>query len=318
MTQLETNSTITANVNNLSEFANNNYNSQTQSKTNKGELFSKAYQINQNDIMGVYRTTLSALYKQLCRKTISSFFEQLSLEKLLGIILTNEENFEMFLKYVLIRANEAVQFKIQSGNKTHYEEFLTMFKNILDISASNKDYSKLIDIVITKVLLKGTARILKTAANKKTKDIKTAFSEESAAVEALNIHLIPDVIKHLLVVAEDRIFEENTYINLITILLMVPITFRDEKEFHQNVYLTVYKLIIPYIQNPEKYSSIEVINKLLNLKFLKKMFDKLPTTIDHSYNNLTNEQKVLFEIFLLVRLLEESRPEANSSFNYPD
>jgi hypothetical protein len=318
LTELESHSTLTGNISNLSEFANNNYNSQAQSTANKGDLFSKVYKINESDIIGSYRNTLAGFYKQLCRKTISSFFEQLSLEKLLGIILTNEENFDMFLKYVQIRGNEAVQFKIQSNNKVQYEEFLEMFKKILDISAQNKEYTKLIDIVIQKVLLEGTAKIIKQSAEKSVKEIKTAFTEESAAVKALNTHLVPEIVKHLITVAEDKVFEKETYIKLITVLLMIPITFREEKDFHQQVYLTVYKLILPYVQDTEKYNSIEVVNELLNHKFLKKMFDKLPTTIDYSYNNLTNEQKVLFEIFLLMRLLEESSPEANSSYNYPD
>lgn len=44
----------------------------------------------------------------------------------------------------------------------------------------------------------------------------------------------------------------------------------------------------------------------------------MPQSIDATCNNLTNEQKLLFEIYLLVRILEEITPEASSVFSYPD
>jgi hypothetical protein len=275
LSALESNSNLNTNLSNLSEFANNNYDNQAVSSVSKGALYDKAYNNSEADVMGTYKTTLAAFYKQLCKKTISSFFEQLSLEKLLEIILKDEENFEMFLKYIQIRANEAVKFKISSNNKVQYEQFLTMFKKILEISAQNKDYIKLIDIILNKVIIEGTAKILKTSATKNVKDIKKAFEEESAAVKALNTYLIPDTINYLLTLVPEMVYKPETFTKLVSILLMIPITFRDDKEFHQNMYMCVYKLILPYIQEPEKYNDIKVINELLNHKFLTKIFGKL-------------------------------------------
>ena len=44
----------------------------------------------------------------------------------------------------------------------------------------------------------------------------------------------------------------------------------------------------------------------------------MPKQTNLSYDNFTNEQKILFEICLLVHLLEEANPELTSIYSYPD
>ena len=44
----------------------------------------------------------------------------------------------------------------------------------------------------------------------------------------------------------------------------------------------------------------------------------MPKQTNSSSDNFTNEQKILFELYLLVHLLEESNPEIKSIYSYPD
>ena len=59
-----------------------------------------------------------------------------------------------------------------------------------------------------------------------------------------------------------------------SILLMIPITFREEKEFHKRIYMTLYKLILPYVQKPKDYNNIEIIKAVITHPFLKDLFGK--------------------------------------------
>ena len=274
LTQLSSHAFLEANMNGLRDFGNNNYNNQSQSKTLKGTLYNKVYEIEGADIIGVYKKTLASLYRTLCRRTLSSFFEQLSLENLLSIILTKKENFEMLLAYIQIRGNDAVKMKQSSNKIAQYDEFLEMFKKILGISAQNKNYIKLLDLVVSKVIMEGTTKILKKAANKKQNDIKAIFKDEASAVIALNLYLLPDTIKYIASEAPELLYERATFSRLLTVLLMIPITFREDKQFHQNIYMTVYKLILPFVQDSEKYNDKDIIQDTLQHQFLKKIFSE--------------------------------------------
>lgn len=77
---------LKTNLNELASYANNNYSSPTENKIRKGELYDKIYNLSKIDIYGTYLATLSTYYKQLCRKTVSSFFDQLDIENLLNMV----------------------------------------------------------------------------------------------------------------------------------------------------------------------------------------------------------------------------------------
>lgn len=127
------NDNLRTNLNELGNYANNNYNSPSVNKAQKGELFLKAYNISSNDIIENYKNTLNGFYQQSCKKTLSSFFDHISLENLLEITLTTDENIEMFLKYIQLRGNDAVTLFKQANNKFAYDDFLKLLKKIIEI-----------------------------------------------------------------------------------------------------------------------------------------------------------------------------------------
>ena len=282
-------------------------------------MYSKVYEIKGNDLIGEYVITLASLYKQLSRKTLSSFFSQLSLEKLLEIILENEENFELLMKYIQIRGNEAVNDKNQSGNSEGYDNFLNLIKKIIEVGAKESKFNKLIDIIFKKVIITGSSKILGEAMKEKKKNIAGVFKDETSAVKALNLFLVPEVIKFLLKSCPKSIYgSENDLMNLLAILLMIPLTFRDEKDFNKSIYMAIYKLISPIANNSEQFpESLKI--KLLTFSILKQSFDKVNYEVKISDSNcLTNEQKILFEIYLTIRQIDDSLPDFSSIYTYPD
>lgn len=263
------------NMGELSSYASNNYSSDPPITTKKGELYDKVYQIKPDDVIGEYTNTLSSLYKQLCRKTLSSFFANLSLEKLLDIVLISEENFDLFTKYIQIRGNDAVKDKRVSGSKVEYDNFLNLMQKIISVCVKEEKFIKLIDIIIKKVLIQGSYTIINESLKNKNKKINDAFNNDSAALKGLNLNLVPDLIKNLMKDASHKIYEnEDDFMNLLTILIMIPLTYREEKLFSKNIYMAVYKLLMPIASQSDKYS-LSLKSKVLNFKLLKEVFDKV-------------------------------------------
>ena len=280
ISSLLSNEILRTNLAELSSYANNNYNSPPLNKAQKGELFSKAYNISSSGIIETYKNTLNGFYQQSWKKTLSSFFDHISLENLLEITLTSDENIEKFLKYIQLRGNDAVILYKQSNNRFAYDDFLKLLKKIIEICVRNKKFNKVIDILFNKVILLGTSNIIIKANKDKKKNIREMFATDESALNSLNIFLLPDTLKFLIQEYPTFIYENTEFKNLITLLLMITITFREEKDFHKRIYMTVYKLILPFVQKPKEFNNIEIIKGIMSHQFLKDLFGK--TFIDNS------------------------------------
>ena len=232
-----------------------------------------------------YVVTLASLYNKLSRKTLSSFFSQLSLEKLLEIIRENDENFELLMKYIQIRGNEVINDKKQSGNTEAYDNFLNLIKKIIELGSNDSKFSKLIDIILRKILITGSSKILAEAMKDKKKNIAGVFQNEKSAVKALNLFLVPEVIKFMHKSCPKCIYNsENDLMNLLTILILIPLTFRDEKDFNKSIYMTVYKILSPIATNPDQFS-VSLKTKILTFSMLKQSFDKVNFEVKVSDSN---------------------------------
>jgi hypothetical protein len=317
---LENNNNITSNINELTNYANNNYSSSSHANvTKKGELCQKVYTIKENTIYGDYILTLSSFYKQLCRKTLSTFFKELPLEQILECILIDRENFEKFMHYLQIKANEAITVKQKTNNSVLYDNFMSLLEKTIKICLKNDNLRSFIDILYHKVILKGTKDILMLANSKKKGKIDLMFDNEIAATKTMNTHIVIEILKILLKNEPDLIYGNNKrFINLITILLLLPVVFRKDVDFHKTVYLLIHKMILPIMKEPKKYSR-ELKEDLLTMKLFKKMIEKCNFDVTVSSGNcLTNEQKILFELLLCLRKIDISMTDFSSIYSYTD
>jgi alpha-tubulin suppressor-like RCC1 family protein len=310
---------FSTNLNELCNYGDSSYNTQTTSKTNREELQSKVYSVNERNIINDYLTTLATLYKQLCRKTITSFFNQMPLESIFEIVLTEKESYDQFLKYMMIIANEAVKSKINSNNDVAYTEFLAMTKKMIEISIKDSKYKEIAETYFKKLVLKGTCDTVKNSLKDKKKMVLDAFKSEVEAINGLNTHLIPDIIKIFLEICPKLIYDnDKDLVKLITSLMLVAITFRKEKDLHKSIYLVIHKLILPIAKYPDKYSR-ELKEDLLSIKLFKLMVEKVPFDISaSSYSVLTNEQKLMFELLLLFRRIDLNLDNFASVYPYND
>lgn len=128
--------------------------------------------------------------------------------------------------------------------------------------------------MFNKAILLGTSNVIIKANKDKKKNIKDMFLNDDSALAALNIFLIPDTLKFIIQEQPRFIYESSQFKNLLSLLLMITITFREEKEFHKRIYMTVYKLILPFVQKPKEYNNIEIIKDIMSHQFLRDLFSK--------------------------------------------
>lgn len=261
------------NLNELANFQSSNYSSSSNEvKDQKGDLFTKIYNINSNEVMENYKSSLVGLYQQSWKKTLSSFFDRISIDKLIDITLVSEESTEKLIQYIQLRGNDAVTLFKQANNRIVYDNFLKLFKKIIEICSNNEKYNKVLDVIFKKSILLGTCNALKQANKNKNKYIKDTFNNEESALMSLNTFLIPDALKYILQQRPVLIYDPAEFSNLMSVLLMIPITFREEKEFHKRIYMTLYKLILPFVQKPKDYNNLDIIKSILTHPFLKDLF----------------------------------------------
>ena len=183
------------NLNELSNLANNNYSLPTENKIRKGELYEKVYNLSKTDIYGTYLITLATYYKQLCRKTVSSFFEQLDIENLLDVVWDSEHNKEIFIKYILIRGNEITGSKVTSTDNSAQTEFLNLITKIIRVGLKNSKFRFLINNLMNNTIISGTLNTLNSSLKQKRRKFNDSFNDEAVASRTLNFFLLPEVIK---------------------------------------------------------------------------------------------------------------------------
>lgn len=129
---LDNNAFLASKINELASFADNNYNPPAAAAApSEINLFTKVYNIDPDTVLVEYIKTLTDLYKELCRKTISSFFQGLSIENLFDFIFKNNENTQRFLSYVLMKGNEAAESLVKNKNSVLYDAFISFIENMI-------------------------------------------------------------------------------------------------------------------------------------------------------------------------------------------
>jgi hypothetical protein len=314
---LDNNPYLTSNINELAAFADNNYNPpQNQSKESKQEMFSKVYLLSEDTIIIDYLKTLATFYKQLCRKTISSFFQGLSLENLFDFIFKNEENMTRFQSYVLMKASEANATHVKTKNEEQINDFIDLVVNMAKSGKENPQYSELINTFYTKCIVKNTKDVLIEAVTKKNKEV---FSNEANVSKALIPWLIPRTIKAIQSVDPNFVYNHSEHFaNLISVLFTIPMVLRMEFELQNEIYILIYKLLMPVAKNPEKFDTILKVG-VLRMRIFKKIIEKCNFDVSVSRGDkLTSEQKLLFEIFSLIHQIDTNMVEYWSLYTYTD
>ena len=80
------------------------------------------------------------------------------------------------------------------------------------------------------------------------------FRDEKYAVKAFNLLLIPDIVRLINNRDPKTIYDdEKDFLNLITILILIPLSFNN-KELNVKIYVLIYKLLWPIVDSPDEFS----------------------------------------------------------------
>lgn len=196
------------------------------------ELFQKAYVISEEEIYDNYLKTLEGFYYQLSRKTLTSFIECSPVEEILEIVMKDEETLLKFIKYIQIRGNETIRIKQSSKDHSHYVEFMNVLKKFVEVSAKDKKYHPVIDMLFNKLIIEGALNTVKKAKSCKSKlTIANVFNEEGIDLEALNSEILPELVNVILKQTPELLFQKDSFTRVVSVLLMLPMIFENDKDF---------------------------------------------------------------------------------------
>ena len=317
---LESHEKLESKVNELAAFDNNNFNMAVDVQhASKDDLYTKVYSIKINDIHLEYTKTLATYYKQLWRSTISTFFNELAIEDILDIIWIEKEVTKKFINYILMKGNEAAIIKIKSKDSKPIDDFMIMFNKLITVWSHKSKFINIIDIIYSKAIIKNTKNLLIDSIKAGKDNIEGIYSNEIVSAKTMNVLLIPQTLSQILKIAPDIISTNvKNFPNLISILLLIAIWFRKEFELQRSVYMLIYKILVPIAKSPKSYNP-QLIEGLLRLKIFKKMIEKCNFDVTVlSGNKLTPEQKLLFEINLLIHKIDSNMVDKWSLYTYTD
>jgi len=317
---IETHEKLESKVNELAAFDNNNFNMAVDAQNaSKDDLYTKVYMIRMGDIHFEYTKTLATYYKQLCRSTISTFFNELAIEDILDIMNVEKEVTKKFISYVLMKGNEAAIIRLKSKDQQPVNDFMAMFTKLITVCSQKQKFRYIIDTLYSKSIVKNTKNLLIDSIKAGKDSIEAIYSNEAVSAKTMNVLLISDTLSQILKIAPDVInVNFKVFPHLISVLLLIAICFRKEFELQRTVYMLIYKILVPIAKSPKSYNP-QLIEGLLRLKIFKKMIEKCNFDVTVlSGNKLTPEQKLLFEIYLLINKIDSSVVGTWSLYTYTD
>lgn len=158
------------------------------------------------------------------------------------------------------------------------------------------------------------------ACKAKQEDILLVYSKEANASKSLNIYLIVKVLKLFKKHMPDYIYQfSSEFVNLISTLFMIPMIFRKEFDLHKEIYLFIYKTLVPIAKNPSKYND-DLKAGLLRMRIFKNIIEKINYGKIQPGGNerLSTEHKILFEIFSIIHAIDTEMTDYWSLYTYTD
>ena len=317
---LHTNENFGEIVNQLGAYESGNYNLDAgEEKKNNVDIYEKVYKYQASDVEAEYLSTLKSFYKQLCMKCISSFFKELNIKEIMTLVKETSGNLDKFISYLLINGNDAAMVYYNTRETKLLDEFELLMEKLVKTCIDNEEFTDLIDILYKKSIIKHNIDLLTAAIENKNENLCLLYGSESVTSKTLNILIIPNILKIFRKINPAYLYSNTAQLHdLISMLFLIPLAFRNEYKLQRDIYITIYKLLLPIAKNPENYSN-EIKGNLLKIRVFQRMVDKCKFDITvSSGNRLTQEQKLLFEIFSLFHKIDSVMSESWSLYTYTD
>ena len=283
------------------------------------DLFEKVYNVSHEAVLIEYMKTLADFYKELCRKTVSSFFEGLSIESMFDFIFKSDENMSRFIKYILIKGSEAVTNYSKMQDESYLDEFCEIIEGMVASCSKDPKYMKLLEVFYKESIINNTKDIFVENIKEKG-NVKMIYEKQSNSSKSLNVFLVIRVLDLYKKYLPEFIYQyHQEFANLLSILFLIPMLYRTELDLQRSIYLFIYKTLVPIAKNPENYH-IDLKVGLLRLKIFKMMIEKCNFSRIAVGGNekLSVEQKLLFEIFSLIHSIDSAIVDYWSLYTYTD
>mmetsp|Transcript_38837 Transcript_38837/g.38400 ORF Transcript_38837/g.38400 Transcript_38837/m.38400 type:complete len:224 (+) Transcript_38837:231-902(+) len=119
-------------VDTLAAYDSGNYSLEADSEKNtQYNIYEKVYKKLNSDVESEYLKTLSFYYKQLCRKCISAFFQELNMKEVLKLVQETSGSLDKFMSYILIKGNEAAMTMHNTKETKQLEEFEALISKLI-------------------------------------------------------------------------------------------------------------------------------------------------------------------------------------------
>ena len=143
------------------------------------------------------------------------------------------------------------------------------------VSSCSKDpkYMKLLETFYTESIINNTKDIFVENIKEKL-EVKTIYDKQKNASKSLNVFLTIRVLNLYKKYMPDFIYQHHQdFANLMSVLFLIPVLYRNELDLQKQVYIFIYRTLVPIAKNPENYN-IDLRIGLLRLKIFKMMIEK--------------------------------------------
>ncbi|CAI2387911.1 unnamed protein product [Moneuplotes crassus] len=290
-------------------------------KENEAELYKLAYTIEETKISEQYKSALLNMAPKIRYKITSEILHKISMEDYLTEVANDEVKIDNFAQYLLTLIEETIVLPDSSSDKAECPQFFVILDKISKLGVTSEKLESLLFKVLDKVIIIKSCETLNKCNSKGRNSLREVITDNSQTIGIRNISLFSEMVAHLLHVSPSILLKskngKDLFNKLLNLLLLIPLVLREEVDFGQKAYTAAYNLILPFLTKPDQFSSMNIIEALLNHKLLKKILEHLPKTVAFSKAKLTDEQKILFEIFCCLRVLEQKYPNVKCSYAYP-
>ena len=198
---------------------------------------------------------------------------------LLSVILQDQSNIGKVVKYLQLRGNTSIISKYKYTDERPLEEFKRTFKKLTHAVSKNQHFQPLMERILNKSVIEGTIYILQKAISSGVKEVHNLFKDEAVVVEAMNSHLVADIIKIIASKFPGLIYDKQTFPKIVSILLMLIFVFAKEPILVQDCFICLYKVIAQLLNKNENIDVKEMVQLLNQHQLFRSLFSKLSLPI---------------------------------------
>ena len=149
-----------------------------------------------------------------------------------------------------------------------------MLKKLAKAAVKNDELKSVVGRILNKSVIEGNLDILKKVINDGKNNIHKLFKDEAVVFETMNPYLVSHIVKAIVNKSPKMVYDEKIFPKLISVLLLLPIIFKDDSDFIAQPYICLYKLFARLDDESDKIERKAMVNLMTEHQLLKSIFSK--------------------------------------------